>query len=226
MYVRLLEKLDENSRVAATTFGIDQSTMQVMKAGVFLHLYNLVESTVEQALSEVTQDIVAQKISFRELTPPWQSAVATSIGRLNDSLAIEQRTAAVVALCQLISSGEPLQGGKANFSLGAMDDGRIEDLAERYGVPLKFSKRLWSAVKNRGVNNLSMLGLIRVRRNDLAHGKSSFAEVGKNYTTPELRRLLLVTYAYLRQVTIAFEQYVATTAYRAAPATAPPPSGP
>jgi len=116
-------------------------------------------------------------------------------------------------MCKAVADGAPLEP-RPKFGTGNLDDRRIEEIADRYGIPLRFSASVRRAVKYQVLNELGFLGLVRERRNGLAHGSESFAEIGSRYTTAELTKWSWSTYQYLKGLLTCFEQYVSAKKFR------------
>lgn len=188
------------------------NTIHVLKAGVFLHLYNLVESTVTDCMKRVADEIRATT-SFHELEDGWRRAWATSAGKLDKDLALDKLLTEVVLLCQSIVDGDAIDI-KPKIGVGNLDDRRIEKLAERYGIELKVRPAVVKAVKHQVFNDLGFLGVVRDRRNRLAHGLGSFSETGRDYSTGDLIKWSWGTYGYLREIVGSFESYLSKQEFR------------
>lgn len=212
-----------SGRTGAPSYPIDQSTVHVLKAGVFLHLYNLVESTVTAAIGRIAEEIKATGVRFRDLNDQWRRAWAKSVGKIDLDLTVDNRLDAVLRLCQAVVDGIALDI-EPKFGSGNLDDQRIERVANQFGVKLAIRPNVQRAVKQRILNDHGFLGLIKTRRNDLAHGTDSFAEIGKDYTILELRKWSMGTYQYLLDVLTSFEACITKRHYhRPGPAAGPVP---
>jgi hypothetical protein len=98
--------------------------------------------------------------------------------------------------------------------VGANNDERIQKLLKRHGIELKLPKRVLTQVKKPVFDENGPLALIRLRRNDLAHGLISFAECGRGLTVPDLRRWTFIVVVYLRAVIEHFEHYLDKSQFR------------
>jgi MAE_28990/MAE_18760-like HEPN len=215
-YLRLLRFIEQAGGkvwIAArkTREPVDQSTVHVLKAGAFLHMYNLVEFTVSDCLQRISAEITVAA-DFGTLGDPWRKAWVTSKGKLDRGLNPENMVTAAVQLCHEVAAGHPLQV-EARLGSGNLDDRKIEEILARYGVELKLSKRTTSEVKHRVHNDVGFLGLVREVRNQLAHGGVSFADIGQNHTTADLIRWTLGTNRYLREVIANFQAYLDRTGF-------------
>jgi MAE_28990/MAE_18760-like HEPN len=225
-YVRILQFTDKAvgpvSLQARNTkpLAVRQNTIHVLKAGVFLHLYNLVESTVALGLAHVTDHIKTTKTTFHELEESWQKAWAVSFANLEEDMGAEKRLAAALRMCRAVAEGTAIEI-KPKISGGNLDDVQIARLMRRYGIRVDLRDRVGETVTHKVKNDSGFLSLIKQRRNGLAHGEESFADVGKDYTTAELVKWSWATYQYLKDLLRSFEAHLASGKFRRLPQ-APP----
>lgn len=218
-YLRMLQFIEQAGGTVSlqarntVAMPVSRSTVYVMKAGVFLHLYNLIESTVTSGLEYIAEEIKTTNILFRDLNDCWRKAWATSVMKLDEELTLNNRLTVALRLCQAVADGKVVEI-KPQFKAGALDDRTIEDLVKRYGIKLEIRSQVKKAVKHEVLDDLGFLGLVRKRRNDLAHGHDSFADIGKNYSTSDLVKWSWATYQYLKEVLSSFEVYVLAKRFR------------
>jgi hypothetical protein len=221
-YIRMLQFIEQAGGTVSLqgrsmeALPVGQKTVHVLKAGVFLHLYNLVESTVTTGMEYIAQQITVTNLVFRDLDDCWQKAWATNFA-IDEDLGPDRRLTAALRMCQAVADGMVVEI-KPKIGVGNLDDRRIEDLAKRYGIPLILRPKVKKAVKHQVFNDLGFLGLVRERRNSLAHGHESFADIGKNYSTADLTRWSWATYQYLKDLLANFEGYVSAQQFRRPPA--------
>jgi hypothetical protein len=196
-----------------STFAVEQNIIHVQKAGVFLHLYNLIESTVMMGLDYISDQIKQHRLVFQELEDCWQVAWATHVAKLDEDLATPNRTNSVLRICRAIADGATVDV-KPKIGTGNLDDRRIEELAKRYGIPLRIRNEVLTTVKRQVFNDLGFLGVVRERRNGLAHGSESFADIGMAYSTADLTKWSWATYQYLKELLGCFERYVTSKKFR------------
>jgi hypothetical protein len=196
---------------------LSQNTVHVMKAGVFLHLYNLIESTVTNGLKYIAEEIKATKTVFLDLNSSWRKAWATSVMKLDDEeLTHDSRLAGALRLCEAVAEGKGIEI-QTRFKVGGLDDKTIEGLVDRYGISLSVRPKIRTGIKHQVHDKLGFLELVRKRRNELAHGHGSFADIGKDYTTTELVKWSWLTYQYLKEVLASFEVHVVAQLFRGPP---------
>lgn len=225
-YLRLLRTAELTGHSLLTMSGsrvFSMSTLHVLKAGVFLHLYNLVESTISQGLSHISTNIEESNLAFDGLNPIWQRVWGKHLGvELENS---EKRMNAIMHLCDEVSKGAPARF-EISLPSGNLDDRRVEDLFKRLGIKMRLRPSVLTRVKRQVLNDQGFLGLIRVHRNELAHGAYSFSDIGSRYTVQDLVVWTWSTNQYLRDIVGSIESFVSQREFektRSQPATPPPP---
>lgn len=182
---------------------------QVLHASVFLHLYNLVESTVtwcveyiEIAVSRYERGNVG--VLSDALRREWVKTIARTTEDLNPSNRLE----AAMQLCGAVLSQVPPQLKFAKNNGGNWDDDLISGLAERIGFVLSLPANVYSLVKRPIRNDMGALKIVKKMRNDLAHGSISFAECGADHTVADLRFIANICLSYLAELIECVDAYV------------------
>ncbi|MBC6109187.1 MAE_28990/MAE_18760 family HEPN-like nuclease [Pedobacter fastidiosus] len=85
-----------------------------------------------------------------------------------------------------------------------MDGLKIRDFATKYG---------FSSNTHRNANNGVKLHQVKTQRNSLAHGNTSFAECGRNYTIGDLRDIKKQVIIYLRNILKNITKFLATNKF-------------
>ena len=189
---------------------ITAQQQRILYSGVFLQLYNLVESTIVWCLDGVTQAAIAFGTwppgdFTTELRREWVRVMAHTHTDMN----YENRLNSAIVFCDHLVSALPISGFKMERGGGGnWDDNAIEQIVRRLGFRLNVEKSIFQGVKRPIRDDLGPLGLVKKMRNDLAHGSISFAECGENITVGELRDLTNRTTAYLREVVREFSNYI------------------
>jgi hypothetical protein len=192
--------------------GLVVTTLQqrILYSGVYLQLYNLVESTMTGCLDAVSKAAIQQAHwgpadLSTELRREWVKYVA----RTHVEMGSDKRLEKAILLCDHLVSALPVgpfdieKGGGGNW-----DDGEIHRVALRIGFDLKVSKRSFKDVKKIVRDDLGSMALIVSLRNKLAHGSMSFAECGRFDTVNDLKQISKRVAAYLREVVEAFITYI------------------
>lgn len=213
-YLCFLEELETAALVGAPKFrdgGKPLSPMQtqILRAGVFVQLYNLVESTMTRCLDELASASYAATWKAADLNPHFRKEWIKVIVAVNKELNADNRLKYAVALADLLVREAPLEefklekGGGGNWT-----DTHIEEMLERVGLRLRLSPTVRAAAKRRFRDEMGPLALVVKLRNDLAHGAISFAECGLNETVAGLREISVNTAIYLRSVVRAVQRFI------------------
>lgn len=219
-YLEFLSTIEERAkygppRLEGVAEPISVQQQRILYSGVYLQLYNLVESTMSRCIDAVTE---ATKESGRwmpsdlsqELRREWVRAMA----RTHEELTPDHRLNSALILCEHLVSALPV----AEFALekgggGNWDDQAIEAISKRLGFQLVVSEPVYSAIKRRFQDDLGPLALVKQLRNQLAHGSISFAQCAENVTVTRLVDLKDKTVDYLREVVGCFNAYLDTFGY-------------
>ena len=177
---------------------IDPSLEKTLKASGFLLLYNLVESTMRNAIEAIFNELDTKRVSFDRIKPELQKIVLQNLKKRNSDKVMSQITVISLDIIQASFSKEDLFSGNI--------DGRlIRKTADEYG----FSAKTDYSKTRDGIDLL----IVKSNRNDLAHGFKSFAEVGRDKTADELWDIQKKVIAYLRQVLENIETYMVNQEY-------------
>jgi hypothetical protein len=214
-YLDLLSEVEKAAqsgrpRLEGSTHGITTSQQRILYSSVYLQLYNLVEATVSRcvsAISEATTDGATwQPMHLNEkLQQEW----VRSIARTNVPLTPENRLKSAMDLCNHLIGQLPISefqfegGGGGNW-----DDDAIEKVSTRLGCNLQITSSTKTAVKRPMRDDYGPLKLVKLRRNDLAHGSKSFVDCADGVVVAELRLTAEVVGSYLQEVIDCFVKYV------------------
>jgi hypothetical protein len=213
-YLSFLDELEVAALTGAPKFGdagnpLSPLQTQILRAGVFVQLYNLVEATMTRCLDALASASWNGAWRAADLNPHFRKEWIKVVVAANKELNADNRLKYAVALADLLVKAAPLQefklekGGGGNWT-----DTNIEDMLERVGLRLRLSPPVRAAAKRKFRDDLGPLALVVKLRNDLAHGTISFAECGENETVAGLREISSNTTVYLRSVVRAVERFI------------------
>ena len=178
---------------------IDSDLEKTLKASGFLLLYNLIESTMRNAIEAIFDEISTQKVSFNDIKPGIKKIILENIKDLKvDEKIILQITD--ISL-YIINAGF----NKEKVFSGNIDSKKITNVAKTYG----FSCESDYAKTGHGHD----LAIIKNNRNDLAHGVKSFSIVGREKSADELLKIKNKVIRYLRQILINIDNYLTNKEY-------------
>jgi len=213
-YLSFLDELEAAAQDGAPKFGSSGNPLsprqtQILKAGVFVQLYNLIEATVTRCLDALAFASCSGAWKAADLNPPFRREWIKVVVAANKELNADNRLKHAVVLADVFVRAEPLQEFKLEKGGGGnWNDANIENMLERLGLRLRLTPVVRAAAKRKFRDDLGALALVVKLRNDLAHGTISFAECGENETVAGLRELSSNTAMYLRTVVRAVERFI------------------
>ncbi|WP_246843913.1 MAE_28990/MAE_18760 family HEPN-like nuclease, partial [Hydrocoleum sp. CS-953] len=174
-------KLAMESKAEKKVKEIDPELIKTLKASAFLLLYNLVESTMRDAIEEIFNEMKNKSVSFDKIRPELKKIVLQNLKRRNPDKVLQK---VVDISVDIITAGFD----KEELFSGNIDAQKIKATAKEYGFSAKTK------------TDSSDLLTVKNNRNDLAHGIKSFAEVGKDKSFDELIKIKKKVVKYLRQI--------------------------
>lgn len=182
---------------------INNDIKKILKANVYLLLYNLVESTARNTLEGIYNHLQTQSVTFHQVRDELKLEILNNLKShvsKTDMSDFSQKLADITKdIIYVTFSSE------AKFS-GNVDARLIRDKALRMGFSIKNNPRT--------TGNGSDLLSIKNQRNSLAHGSISFADCGKDLTTQELEDMCKRTQRYLEAFIKCAERYLVRKEYQ------------
>ena len=154
-----------------------ENLLRTFKASAFLLLYNLMESTVTNAVEAIFDELTKQRTSFDSCRQEVRRVILGNLKQCDiDKIIPNLNNLATDVITKTFR--------KEKIVSGNVDAKQIKDVADKYGfAPPSADGRVLLTVKS--------------NRNDLAHGSKSFAEVGRDYTMEEIIIIQVNVIAYL-----------------------------
>jgi hypothetical protein len=213
-YLDFLNELEVASQAGSPRFGttgapLSPQQTHILKAGLFVQLYNLVEATITRCLDALSDASWSGQWKPGDLNLALRKEWVKVFVSANKDLNADNRLRQAVLLSEFLITASPLQeyklekGGGGNWS-----DKQIEEMLKRVGLQLRLSPEVRAAAKRKFRDDLGPLALIVKLRNDLAHGAISFSECGENETVLGLREMCQNTELYLRSIVKAVEVFI------------------
>ncbi len=169
-----------------------------LKASAYLLLYNLVESSMRNAIEAIFKELQSQQVPFDRTRPEFKKIVLQNFKRQNPDKVLAQIRDISLDIIAVGFDKEELFSGNIDGLL-------IRKIAKSYG----FSSRTDYAKTHDGIDLLN----VKTNRNNLAHGVKSFAEVGHERTSDELIEIKNKTINYLREILENIETYLVNREY-------------
>jgi MAE_28990/MAE_18760-like HEPN len=180
---------------------IDSELDKSLKATGFLLLYNLVESTMRNAIQSIFDEISNQDVSFDQLRREIKKIILQNVKNNVQEFGVNDFVEQIGRIFRdIIQSGF----NRDDLFSGNVDAREIKIIAKKYG----FSTTTDQDTRD-GIDLLS----IKKNRNDLAHGVMSFKEVGQNTSAENLVEISERVIKYLRQILENIDEYLVNQQY-------------
>lgn len=185
---------------------IDVSLSKILKSSAYLVLYNLMESTVTLALARLNGAMSEQGLTYADadlrIRNMWVGARLKHLANgANHGTYLEE----VRQLVQDVQDRKTVEIPEDHIPVsGNLDAGKMRDLAGAYG----FRKNTVIAERRS-----EKLRIVKDRRNALAHGDKSFAELSADDTLEDLEATKKAVLVYLREFIRHVSKYVDRRGY-------------
>lgn len=175
---------------------LDDELIKTMKASCYLLLYNLVESSMRNAVEAIFEDLKVNKTNFDECRQELKLEILKNFRNRNpDKLVNRLNSMACDVIHETFASSEIFAGN--------IDAREIRKTAKRYGFEPPVGCQF------------SLLLNIKNIRNDLAHGVKSFVEVGRDSSQEDLKNARKQTFDILDQTLKNIDTYLCSKCYLA-----------
>jgi nucleotide-binding universal stress UspA family protein len=200
---------------AATVDGdieIEVRHINTIKSGLLVHLYNIVEAVSTRTLKEVGRVVSTERPGL------WTEVVLKEWVR-SEFWATEERLGETALKHLSRVSGKLVSGNNTEaFQIkgesGSWDDDSIKKVAERLGcdliVPMDIKRKAREKIYR---NEKSAFQYLALRRNDLAHGNSTFEESASDLTLNDIQDLAERILPYLKEVTSSYEMFLSNKCF-------------
>ena len=207
------------------TFDIDGKLVKVLKSNSILLLYNLIEGTISSLMNEFFGTLNSDPNKYQDLKLPikkiWLNykhksfsigskshndyIISTIENILEEVVIISPKTITDAELGERIIHNYDayISETKSNDISGNLDARKIRQLFSLYGLP------------EITIGCASMLK-VKNKRNSLAHGNETFAQVGSNFTISDLFKMKNEICNFLEHLLNETETYLALKGYKEA----------
>ncbi len=178
--------------------GLPADVLTTLKASVLLLLYNLVEGTTAACIQAIKDAINTSVEPFAEFSASLQLLTLRNIYMPGSSdgwhdQAVEESPGGGAIVRFAIDK-------RASYFSGNLDLQALQKMLGRFGISIsdEISQRVDGA-----------FGTVKIKRNALAHGDASFSNVGRDFTTRDLRGFADHIVAGMRAVAAEVGDFVA-----------------
>ena len=192
--IKLVEEIPVNNKAQER----DNVLESTLKASAYLLLYNLIESTIKNAIGAIFDELQNQGVSFDGIRPELKKIILVNLKRRNPDKILNEIEDRSLDIIKIGFNREELFSGNIDSKL-------IRETAKKYG----FS----SQTDYENTTNGEDLYLVKNNRNDLAHGIKSFAEVGNQKGADELIEIKNKVVQYLKEILTNIQRYIDNQEY-------------
>ena len=176
---------------------IEAELHKVLKANCFLLLYNLSESSIRQALTEIFDKISEKELAYALVKDEIKKIWITSSDNNFRDTGIDNIFNIINGT--ILRDIVEIKFEEKNSLSGNVDGRKIKDFATKLG----FSEKSHPSLKN-GVK----LHEVKTQRNKLAHGEISFAKCGRDYSIEDLNKTKNQVIGYLRRILSNIKKFI------------------
>lgn len=180
--------IQSDGDVPAYTSQEQSDLVRTFKASAFLLLYNLMESTVSNAIEAIFDEFANQSISFDSCNREIRRVILSNLRQHNPGEILPDLNRFAIDVVTKTFR-------KAKIVSGNVDAKKIREVADEYGFA------------HPSADGTPLL-TIKTSRNDLAHGSKSFAEVGRNYSVTEIIAMKEKVITYLNAMLANVAAYI------------------
>jgi len=173
---------------------------KILKSNMILMLYNLVESTMSNAIEEIHNNIHSNGVSFDLLKIELREVLVSYLKSNSNAKDF------VTKISSIANDIVKISFSKQKVFSGNVDSRKIQEISKQYGFDSK--------TDHTETKNGNCLLTIKSKRNDLAHGTYSFTEIGKEYTTEDLEKMKKEAINYLKEILNNIDKYLKNQDYK------------
>jgi len=207
-YFKLLEKIIEDeaslylpNKITHKYMQFDGELQKVMKANMFLLLYNLAESSIKQALIQIYDTISSENVKYKdvkeEIKKIWISTNYKNFKQMGTDNIFE-------TINQIAEDIIAIEFDATKKISGNIDGRKIRDFSTQIGFSIR---------THHSLDNGNKLHQVKTQRNKLAHGDLSFAECGRHYSIIDLRLTNNQVIKYLKSILLNIKEYLDNKKY-------------
>lgn len=201
LYFRALQDLYQTQSRETEYAFYDDDFLKILKANALIMIYNLVESSIMGGILEIYDELKTSGYSYRNVRKEIQDIwFSFKFNQVYDKTAhynsYRDKAAEII---NAILKDEPLEmDRKATDISGNLDADKIRQICNDHGITYAVEAGCRGGVVLEDVKN---------KRNQLAHGTTSFAECGRYYAIDDLVKIKNETIIFLNGILHGMKQY-------------------
>lgn len=211
-YYKFIRKISSKSYILKNTRTkrnecLDDRITKILKANVFLLLYNLIESTIDKTVEYMCIKITGSNMKYNEvieeIKTQWSKVQVKTHLNSNDEGALRKGLKQI--LDNTINDYIKFENQYKLKYRDNIDSNELRKIAKDFGFNLKFAPSL------KGGKSLDE---ILQKRNNLAHGSTLFSDCGRDYTLTDLTQYKNDTYKILEKFLKTINSYIKEQEYK------------
>ena len=160
---------------------IDRELQKTLRASSYLLLYNILESTMSEAINAIHETISKEGVDITDLSEKIHKVILTSFKKALSNEKVSDFSKQNTDVRETIMN---LGYDKKKIFSGNIDVDIINEYCKKYGFePFPYTKK----DNKKLVYNKSVIQEIKVKRNNLAHGSESFESCGQGIVVGSLK---------------------------------------
>lgn len=190
-------------------YKIKPNQQKMMFSSIYLHLYNLIESTVV-LLIETVERYAKEGIDgqLKHLSSKMRTLYVKSVAGTPDQVNYDKRIEKALDLFEQALNIKPFDikipvGGGGNWDVKA-----ISSISSSIGIKIRLPRSLNERVNRPFRDDKKPIRLIKEIRNSLAHGSLSFSRCGENHVASDFRQLIDIVKEYLNHIINEYEKFI------------------
>lgn len=188
---------------------ITSNRVDIFRATAYLLLYNLIESTIYNSVTNIFDSIKNNNVKYFEMIAEVQKYWLNNLYKHDDKKRKETIIETFMNIAnQIFTNTIELASNEINYG-GSLDARAIFDTAKSMKIEVNNVKRVYQE-NTHGTT----LNDIKKKRNWLAHGEKTFAEIGSNSTYLDLLEAKNQVKTFLEEFIISVETYIQHAHYK------------
>ena len=211
----LARALEDKMMLDASLGSISLSVRHIntIKSGLIVHLYNIEEAIMNQALQYLGAALGAvdpRKWTEHSLREWLRESIVSRTTEGNE----DGRLVTVYETSSLLLTRSILGPQKLKKPSGTWDDKLIAKFVGRMNVVFNLPEEMWSRIAaSPEYGDKTPLQFLANRRNAIAHGRRSFEDGASDLGLTEIRKLADVTLDYMSHAADAFQAHIENSAH-------------
>lgn len=213
LYYEFLAKSQRESAYIQTSrrplrnaYVLDADLQAILKANFFLLLYNMIESVMKSAISEIYSVIINEGLPYSGLKDSVRELwIKKSIRDMKEASPNTYQDVVRDMIDHALRNSVMALDQEHTPISGNLDARKIREICDVFGISHTVARRA------RGGNKLLT---VKNERNALAHGDKSFVECGRDYTVEDLKEIKNQTIWYMAGIIRNVSLYILTQKYK------------